>query len=150
MGASRPTLGPRPERGSMTTPAGKAATDEEQHPAMGFLKDLKNMTATASSMAGQAQAVQAAALHQQTAAAAPADLSDPAFAPIHGVTLDEYARISAQLVRSGASGIPAVQAFAEGQGVPAGRWAEVQQGWVQRMAQSMEVRTRYGVIYAQS
>ena len=41
------------------------------------------------------------------------------------------------------------QAWLESQGVKPGTWGQVQTGWVNRMATSEAVRTRYGILYAQ-
>lgn len=117
---------------------------------MGLFKDAKNMMSQAGAITAQAQQMQAAALAQQQAAAAPVDLADPMWAPIEGVSLDQYAKISAGLVRDGVTGIEAVEAYAESHGVPAGKWQAVQTGWVARMGQHMEVRTRYGNLYSQA
>lgn len=79
---------------------------------------------------------------------APVDPSDPAFAPIHGVTLDRYAELSAALMRQSLQGPEAVDAWMSTQGVPAGRWAEVNAGWNTRMAGNAQLRNRYGVLFS--
>lgn len=117
---------------------------------VGLFKDMKNMVNQAGAITAQAQQMQQAAMAQQAAANAPVDLNDPMWAPIEGVSLDQYAKISAGLVRDGVAGIEAVEAYAESHGVPSGKWQAVQTGWVARMGQHMEVRTRYGNLYAQA
>jgi hypothetical protein len=116
---------------------------------MGFFKDMKNMMDSASKMTQAAQQQQAAAIAAQQAAAAPADLNDPAFAPIEGITVDKYAEISAGMMKKGVVGVEAVNAYAESMGVKPGTWQAVQTGWVARMGQNMAVRTRYGNLYAE-
>lgn len=109
---------------------------------MGFFKDLKNTVDSAKDMQADAMAMMAEAN-------APVDLNDPAFAPIEGITLDQYAEISANLAKQGLAGIEQVEAWVATQGVPAGAWTTVQQGWVNRMAGNVQVRNRYGVLYSQ-
>jgi len=112
---------------------------------MGLFKDLKG---TAAAGQAAAQAAQQMAEQHQHAMNAPVDLNDPKWAPIEGVDCDTYARISAGLLKDGVMGVEAVSAYAEANGVPPGQWITVQQGWTQRMAQHMEVRTRYGLLYS--
>ena len=114
---------------------------------MGFFKDIKNMVANTNSMVTNAQQMQANAMAAQQAATAPADLNDPAFAPIEGITVDKYAEISAALLKRGITGVENVNTFTESMGVKPGTWATVQTGWVGRMGTSMAVRTRYGNLY---
>lgn len=119
---------------------------------MGFFKDIKSTVQSANEMAGQG-AAQAAGMQASMASAtsgAPVDLNDPMWAPIHGITIDRYAQLTAQMVRQNLVGIDAVTAWLEGQGVPEGTWPEVNKGWADRMAAHEPVRTRYGVIYAQA
>lgn len=93
-------------------------------------------------------------LAQQVAAgqvsAPPVDPDDPAFAPIDGVTVDQYARITALMTRQPLGGPDEAEAWLQEQGVAPGTWANVRTGWMNRMATNAAVRTRYGVIYAQS
>jgi hypothetical protein len=42
------------------------------------------------------------------------------------------------------------EAWLETQGVTKGTWANVNVGWVNRMATNEAVRTRYGLLYTQS
>lgn len=109
---------------------------------MGFFKDMKATVDSAKEM-------QANAMAMQDQANRPVDLNDPIWAPIEGIDLDKYAEISAALARQNLAGVEQVEAWVETQGVKPGTWTTVQQGWVQRMAGNMQVRTRYGVLYSQ-
>ena len=84
----------------------------------------------------------------QAAAQQPVDLNDPVWAPIDGITLDKYAQLTAAMARQNLGTPDQAQAWLEAQGVKPGTWAEVQTGWVNRMATSEAVRTRYGILYA--
>lgn len=85
----------------------------------------------------------------QLAARQPVDLNDPVWAPIDGITLDKYAQLTAAMARQDLGSSEQAQAWLEAQGVKPGTWGVVQTGWVNRMATSEAVRTRYGVLYAQ-
>lgn len=115
---------------------------------MGFFKDIKNTVETANQMQASANAMQANAMNAAVGGAV--DLNDPMWAPIHGVTVDRYAQITAQLARQNLSGIAAVEAWLESQGVAKGTWADINTGWANRMATYEHVRTRYGMIYSQA
>ncbi len=115
---------------------------------MGFFKNLNATVTNANAAAVNAQVLSA----QYTAAgqgAAPANPADPIWAPIEGITLEKYAWLTAQMVRLNLPGIEAVSAWVESQGVAPGTWTSVQTGWTNRMGQSMDVRTRYGMLYSQ-
>lgn len=114
---------------------------------MGFFKDIKSTVSSANQMAANAQAMQANAM---ASASAPVDLNDPMWAPIHGVTLDRYAQLTAQLAKQNLAGIEAIEAWLETQGVEKGTWSEINTGWANRMAGSEQVRTRYGMLYSQA
>ena len=115
---------------------------------MGFFKDIKSTVQSANEAAGHAAAMQASVAAAQSGA--PVDLEDPMWAPIHGVTVDRYAELTAQLVRQQVAGVDAVEAWLVSQGVPEGAWGEVNAGWANRMAAHEPVRTRYGVVYARA
>lgn len=115
---------------------------------MGFFKDIKSTVESANQAASHAAAMQASVA--SAAAGAPVDLNDPMWAPIHGITCDRYAQLTAQMVRQDLGGLEGSQAWLEGQGVVPGTWAEVSSGWAQRMQTYEPVRTRYGFVYAQS
>jgi hypothetical protein len=114
---------------------------------MGFFKDMQNTMSTANQMAANAQVMQQQAMAAQSGANV--NPADPIWAPIEGITLERYAQLTAQMVRLNLPGADAVTAWVESQGVAPGTWPTVQQGWVARMGQSMDVRTRYGMLYAQ-
>ena len=109
---------------------------------MGFLKNIKGTI-------DSAQQMQADAMQMMNDANRPVDPNDPAFEPIHGITLDRYAELSAALTRQSLAGPDQVDAWMTSQGVPEGKWAEVNQGWNTRMAGNMAVRNRYGVLFTQ-
>ena len=116
---------------------------------MGLFKNLKGTMDQAGEMTAQAQQMQENAMAQQQAANAPVDLDDPMWEPIEGVTLDQYAQVTAALATQNLGGVENVKAWVETQGVPEGTWETVQNGWVQRMGANEAVRTRYGVLYSQ-
>ena len=116
---------------------------------MGLFKNFKEsmdddgaLTDLAARESGGLQAAQAAA--QQ-----PVDLNDPVWAPIDGITLDKYAQLTAAMARQDLGTADQAQTWLESQGVKPGTWGQVQTGWVNRMATSEAVRTRYGILYAQ-
>ena len=115
---------------------------------MGIFGDFKNTMQAAGNAANAASGLAAAQTATLNGAGAP-DPGNPMWLPIAGVTLDQYARISALLAKSGVMGIEAVTQFVESQGVPAGAWQEVQTGWVQRMGPNPSVAQRYGLLYSQ-
>ena len=85
------------------------------------------------------------------AASKPVDLNDPIWHPIDGITLDKYAQLTAATGPPGASA-PATRPR-PGSRPTASSPAPgrvVQTGWVNRMATSEAVRTRYGILYSQS
>jgi hypothetical protein len=118
--------------------------------AVGLFKDTRDTMDDADEVAGQASVMQQDAYAAQAAAIQPVDLDDPVWQPISGVTLDKYAQLTAAMARQNLGTGDQTQAWLEEQGVQAGTWAEVQTGWVNRMATNEAVRTRYGVLYSQS
>jgi len=116
---------------------------------MGFFNDLKSTVNNAN-----AAAINANVLQQQYASAwqqpAAVNTADPVYTPIEGVSLERYAWLTAQLVKLNLPGVDAVTAWVESQGVLPGTWPTVQTGWTSRMSQSMDVRTRYGMLYSQA
>jgi hypothetical protein len=109
---------------------------------MGMFKDMKKTIDGARQMQADATAMMEQANQ-------PVDLNDPAYAPIEGITLDRYAEITAALTRQSLAGVEQIEAWVQTQGVAPGTWQTVQNGWVQRMAGNMQVRTRYGVLFSQ-
>ena len=112
---------------------------------MGLFKSMKNLKG----VVDDAKQMQADANAMVAEANAPVDENDPMFEPIEGVSLDQYAKITAALAKQNLSGVDQVTAWVETQGVPAGAWQTVQNGWVQRMSANAQVRNRYGVLYSQ-
>lgn len=111
---------------------------------MGFFKTIKNANVAAQ----QGKKMQAHYEGQAAAANQPVDLNNPMWAPIHGIDVDKYAEISAGLAKHSVMGPENVGEFAEQNGVPGGKWQEVQLGWTQRMQQHEPVRVRYGNLYS--
>jgi hypothetical protein len=74
--------------------------------------------------------------------------TDPAFAPIDGVDLETYARVTAVIAKSGVTTKEQAARVAAGAGVPADKWPAVSDGWLARMRDSMGVRTAFGNFYA--
>ncbi|MGQ0805415.1 MAG: hypothetical protein ACT4PI_16325 [Actinomycetota bacterium] len=74
---------------------------------------------------------------------------DDVWAPIEGVTLDEYARLCAGIVALGIRGEPNVHAWVEGRGVRPGTWDAVTAGWNARLQADQRVRERYARVFAE-
>jgi hypothetical protein len=117
---------------------------------VGLFKNIKDTMDNANALAGQAGQMQQNAYASAAGAQQPVDPSDPIWEPIAGVTLDQYAQLTAAMARQSLGTPDQAQAWLEAQGVQAGTWGEVQTGWVNRMAVNEAVRTRYGVLYSQS
>ncbi len=73
-------------------------------------------------------------------------VNDHRFAPVAGMSLETYARLSALLLKRGLSG-PAAEEFLAGAGVSAATWAAARREWIARMAAHEDVRERYAVLY---
>ena len=73
---------------------------------------------------------------------------DPLLVPIHGVGMEQYARLSAELLSAGVTGLGAIEEYTVDEGVRAGTWAEIQRGWIARMRDSADLRVLYGQIYS--
>lgn len=117
---------------------------------MGRFEDAGKAMDEAAALAAVAGQWQQAALAGQQAAQQPVDPDDPAFESIDGISVDQYARITAAMARQAPGPPDQAQAWLEAQGVRPGTWANVQNGWMTRMAHNQAVRTRYGVVFAQS
>jgi hypothetical protein len=117
---------------------------------VGPFDNTRDTADSAGALAGQVSPMQQDTLSAQAAAKLPVDLNDPVWQPIDGITLDKYAQLTAGLARQNLGNSEKAQAWLEDQGVKPGTWAVVQAGWVNRMATSEAVRTRYGILYSQS
>jgi hypothetical protein len=95
---------------------------------MGFLKEL-----------------QASMMRVDHAAPSAADR----WKPIHGVDLDRYAWLFAQLDSGGFLTAAEAQQWLASQGVAAGTWAEIHDGWTERITHSFEVSARYTAVASQ-
>jgi hypothetical protein len=115
---------------------------------MGLFKNIKDATQSANELAAASQEMQA---QQQGIAsgAVPADASDPAFAPIEGVDIDTYARVTALIGKHMIMGPENVENFAAENGVPKGTWSQVMLGWQERIGKYPQVMQRFGVVMAQ-
>jgi hypothetical protein len=72
----------------------------------------------------------------------------PLWAPIEGVTLEEYAQITAALLTRGVTG-PDVDPFVTLHYALSPRdWHTARAGWVRRLTEHPAIRVRYGQIYA--
>ncbi|MHB1138388.1 MAG: hypothetical protein ACYC2O_05475 [Microthrixaceae bacterium] len=71
---------------------------------------------------------------------------DPLLAPIHGIGMEQYALLSAELLTEGVTGLGAIERYTADKGVLPGTWADVQRGWIERMRDSAALRRRYGAI----
>lgn len=71
---------------------------------------------------------------------------DPLLVPIHGIDMEQYARLSAELLSAGVTGIGAIERYTADKGVRPGTWEDVQRGWIERMRDNAALRRRYGAI----
>ncbi|RZS79474.1 hypothetical protein EV189_3828 [Motilibacter rhizosphaerae] len=112
------------------------------------LKALRETTAAVPGMLQDAAALRDAAQHYQASAAAPTSSGlasgDARLAPIAGIDLATYARISKLSMTTGQ---PA-DAVAEQQGFGADAWTAAATGWVARMRGDMGLAVQYGNLYA--
>jgi hypothetical protein len=76
----------------------------------------------------------------------PHDESDPDFAPIEGIGLEKYAELA---VAMQGMDEPGMKAYAEANGVKAGTWGSVRDGWNQRFETKVPVMMRWGQLYRQ-
>jgi hypothetical protein len=115
---------------------------------VGFFKDLKGTIDGANDAAAAAQQLQA---QQQGIASGQVgyDTNDPAFAPIEGVDIDTYAKVTGLIGKNMIMGPENVENFAAEHGVKKGTWTQVMLGWQQRIGQNPQVMQRFGVIMSQ-
>ncbi|MEV8513729.1 hypothetical protein [Dactylosporangium sp. NPDC051484] len=131
------------------------------------MKDLRNMAAQAPGMVAQAQqtaaAAQAYAAQSQaaygmngynTANAFGAPVAtgmasdDPRLAPIAGVDLAMYARVSKAAAQEGLAA-EGVVAKAQSFGIAADAWQQAATGWPARMRGDTQLAVQYGNLYGQ-
>ena len=63
--------------------------------------------------------------------------------PIRGVDLDRYARLSAEMLRTGLTRPEAIEEFVEENGITPEDWQAIQAGWIERLSRSEDLRLRY-------
>ena len=124
------------------------------------MKDLKNVVAVAPEMVAEAQQLQAATAAQygvvagSTAYGAPSmgmptatpiDATDPRLAPIDGMSIETYARIS----KAAAAGLdrPSLLAYAAGLGISERTWDVASHAWTERMRGDMPLAVHFGNLY---
>jgi hypothetical protein len=71
------------------------------------------------------------------------------YPPIEGVDLNLWAHVAANLVKQRIAP-NAHDQFAQSQGAPAGRWAEIDRAWNQRMMSDWKLGAAYGEAYEQA
>lgn len=77
----------------------------------------------------------------------PHDESDPGFAPIEGIKLEQYADLAVGMQGMDEAGM---KAYAEANGVKPGTWETVRDGWNERFTTMPPVMMRWGQLYRQS
>jgi hypothetical protein len=119
------------------------------------MKDMRNVVAEAPAMVAQAQqlaaAAQASAAYQPAVYSAPAPgigPDDPRLAPIAGVDITLYARLSkvAATERLDEAGL---RLRAVAHGISAAAWDEAAAGWPARMKGDTALAVHFGTIYTQ-
>jgi hypothetical protein len=124
------------------------------------MKDMKNVVAAAPDMIEQANAMaaqsqQMAAAQQQAAAAtgavpgAPGQLDEATLAPIAGISIEQYAKISKQIGTQGLDD-EGVTSLVIGQGLTREAWDEAYNGWNERFKGNTALAVHFGNIYAAS
>ena len=121
---------------------------------MGLFKKLKDLGDARNDLAAAAQAAQASGekkVEELQAGLTPGsfDPADPAFAPIEGVSLEQYAQLCAAIVKQHFADEAAMNAYLAAHGVPEGRWAAIAEAWNKRMSTNRTVTNRYAVLFAE-
>ena len=75
---------------------------------------------------------------------------DPMLAPISGISLEDYARITKSAADQGVTDEAGVRAVAESMGFPGDAFAAAMAGWNDRMKQSMVVGQQFNRTYMAS
>ncbi|MGQ0805417.1 MAG: hypothetical protein ACT4PI_16335 [Actinomycetota bacterium] len=115
---------------------------------MGMFKDLKNTMQQAGEAAANAPAA-AAAANANAAAVQSTDIdpNDPVLEPIEGVTIERYAELCAAISSAGLKTEDEVDAWAVKQGLQAGGYKRVADGWNARMGTHRALTNRFGGLY---
>jgi len=93
---------------------------------------------------GQLEAKFQMALNQQMMQAHMGDVRDMSQDQMEGVTLDQYARVAAELTQEGADQNAILAKF----GIQEDLWVKANQAWIQAMSQDTNVTTQYGQLVA--
>jgi len=72
---------------------------------------------------------------------------DPIFAPIEGISLEEYARIAKIGANQGVTDEAGMNAIAVAEGHDAAAWGAAVKGWVDRMGQNMAIGQNFRKYY---
>lgn len=104
----------------------------------GWIDNLKGVT----------QAVQGGGASGPTAAQ-PGDVEpdEPQFAPIEGVDLPTFTRVSHGLTSRGVTEEAPVLAYVAEQGLDPAKWQTIAEGWNERIIGDNAVKTRFGQLY---
>jgi len=70
---------------------------------------------------------------------APVAANDPIFAPIEGISLEEYARVAKIGSNQGVTDEAGMAAVAAAEGHDAATWNAAAKGWIDRMGQNMAI-----------
>jgi len=74
---------------------------------------------------------------------APVADDDPIFAPIEGISLQEYARLAKIAQSQGVTDEAGMAAIATAEGHDAAAWNTAVKGWIERMGQNMAVGQKF-------
>ena len=74
---------------------------------------------------------------------APVADDDPIFAPIEGISLQEYARLAKIAQGQGVTDEAGMAAIATAEGHDAAAWSAAAKGWIDRMGQNMAVGQKF-------
>jgi len=119
---------------------------------MGFLKKMQDKAQAAVSTDPDAVKAQQRSLGIDTAAfGGPSNAAvspdDPIFAPIEGISLEEYARIAKIGANQGVTDEAGMNAIAMAEGHDPAAWGTAVKGWVERMGQNMAIGQSFRKYY---
>ena len=111
---------------------------------MGFLKKMQDKAMGAMATDPEAVTAQQRAMGIDTAAFggpsnAAVSADDPIFAPIEGISLEEYARIAKIGSNQGVTDEAGMIAVAAAEGHDGAAWTAAAKGWIERMGQNMAI-----------